>query len=111
MRIITFMVLLASGIMVSCSTTRDLTANPQRMTDFIVGQTYMLKEPAYLQRGVLARFNDKSLEARYRAARPSWVQAILERGTLLKIRKVQVSRAPEMGTWTNVYGEILIDEQ
>ena len=80
---------------VSCSSTTDITNNAVKMTDFVVGQTYELKKPAYFWKGRLMPIE------------PADSEATLASGTILAIRKVEVDHSPEMGTITDVFAEVV----
>jgi hypothetical protein len=69
------------------------------MTDYVVGATYELRQPAYFWNGVLM--------GRYLADS----NGMLPAGSRLVVRRVVVERAPEMGTFTDIYAEILTGEQ
>jgi hypothetical protein len=79
----------------SCSSTTDITNNAARMTDFVFGQTYELKKPAYVWKG---RLMPRELADS---------EATLASGTILAIRKVEVDHSPEMGTITDVFAEVV----
>ncbi len=100
--------------MASCSSTQDVTKNPSAMTDFIVGQTYKLKQPVFVHGGKLKNLGQmgtpKTLEE-FKAKRPSFVEGVLEAGTGVTIRRVEIFREPMTGNVTDVFGEILSGEQ
>jgi len=98
-------------VTLSCSTRSDISQSPGPYSDYVMGKVYRLKVPVYIQGSVLGRFDDREREVRYRTAPPSWIQGILDPGTLLVISKIEKSRAPELGTWTDVYAEVLKGEQ
>src|SRR6266516_2917618 len=83
----------------SCSSTRDISSNPNAMTDFVVGHVYRLRQPAFLAAGALHQ----------RSASDS--EAILKPGTRLTVRKIEVFREPMTGTVTDVFAEIGDGEQ
>lgn len=97
---------LLSLFLVACSSTRDISNAPGAMTDYVVGQSYQLKQSVFLQNGTLNKFFEKELENRFRTKKPSWIDGIIEASTPITIRKIEVSRAPELGKWTDVYAEI-----
>jgi hypothetical protein len=97
----------ACVMLISCSSVHDVTSNPARWTDFVVGQTYTLKQPVYQRNGSLGRFSDQRSEEAYRIKKPSGVDAVLDAGTPMVIRLVEVFRAPKVGKWTDVYAEVL----
>ena len=78
----------------TASCTTDITKDPVDMTDFVVGQTYELKKPAYIWK---SRLMPRELADS---------EGMLAPGTRLTIRKVQVDRSPEMGTVTDVLSEV-----
>ena len=116
-----WMRMLAMGVpllFISCSSTRNITADPAGMTDFVVGQTYRLKQRVFLFGGVLQRVWDEHLTERRGIARRrdvdgNWTDGVLKPGTLLIVRKVEVerARAPQTRIWTEVYAEIVTGEQ
>ena len=72
------------------------------MTDFMTGQRYKLKNPVYLWAGKLMPLKAKE---------PLDSEGLLDPGTTLAVRKVEVVRAPEMGTVTDVFAEVLTGPQ
>ena len=83
-------------ILSSCTT--EVTQNPASATDFVVGQAYELKRPAWMRNGALLTLRDKE-------AADS--EGVLSPGTRLLVRKVEILRGPEHGTTTEVYAEII----
>src|SRR5512138_995506 len=94
-RIILAVMLLAT---VSCSTRKDVTKNPGRWTDYVPGQVYVLKKPAVYQAGMLARPRPRS---------PLGDEVMINPGELLIVRKIEMSRSLEIGTFVQVYTEFL----
>jgi hypothetical protein len=86
---------------VSCSSTTDITKNPSTMTDFAVGQVYALKKPCWMRGKALLTLRGKE---------PADSEGILSAGTKLVVRKVVVERSPEVGTYTDVFAEVLTGE-
>ena len=82
----------------ACESTTDITKNPARMTDFVVGETYQLKKPVWLSHGSLMTLRDRE---------PSDSEGVLGSGERVRIRQVVVFRSPEVGTTTEVYAEVL----
>ena len=108
-----FISIAAACLVASCSSTRDVTKNASAMTDFIVGQTYKLKQPVFANAGKLKRLGQmgtpKTLQE-IRAKRPPFVQGVLEAGTPVTIRKVEAFRETMTGNVTDVFGEVLSGE-
>ena len=104
-----FVLTFAAFVLTACTTTRDITDNPGKMTDFRQGQEYRLKEAIYSQGGgLLCRFyGDTALEHKYRTAKPSWIDGVLDAGTLFQIQKITVTRSPETGKDTEIFAEVL----
>jgi hypothetical protein len=98
-------------LFVACSSPRNVTANPESVTDYVVGQTYRLKQPVLLSGKVLEPFPNRESEERSRMI-PGRKRRIHEPGTLLVVRRVEVARAraPKQGTWIEVYAELLAAE-
>lgn len=86
---------------VSCSSTTDITKNPSQMTDFVVGQVYALKKPCWIRGRALLTLRGKE---------PADSEGILNSGTQLVVRKVVVERSSEVGTYTDVFVEVLTGE-
>ena len=109
MKITVFVILSGLLTLTACTSTQDVTAHPEKWTDFREGKIYQLKLAVYAQRGMmLCKFyGDKELEQKYRTAKPSWIEGFFERGTLIKIKKITVTRAPETGIDVEIFGEIL----
>jgi hypothetical protein len=91
--------LLLAVVLCSCAT--DITRNPARMTDFIVGQVYSTKKPTFLLRGSLMTLREKE---------PAGSEGLVNLGARLVVLKVVVFRSPEVGTTTEVYAEVLTGE-
>ena len=68
------------------------------MTDFIVGQVYSLQKAVWLSHGNLMTLRDKE---------PHDSQGVMAPGARLAVRKVVVHRSPEIGTYTDVFAEVL----
>jgi hypothetical protein len=99
MRIIFIGILLLS--VVSCSSTTDITKNPAAMTDFVMGQVYALKKAVWIREGTLLTLRGKE---------PAGSEGILSPGTKLVVRKAVVERSLEVGTYTDVFAEVLSGE-
>jgi hypothetical protein len=91
-------IFLISVVIALSSCTTDVTRHPAAMTDYVVGQHYELKQPAYIWNGRLVP------RALYNSG------GMLTNGTRLAVRRVQVDRSPEMGTLTDVFAEIVNGE-
>ncbi len=98
----TFARLLFFGVLAvclsSCESTTDITKNPGRMTDFVVGQTYQLKKSVWLWHGSLMTLRGKE---------PVDSEGSIPVGERVCVRQVVVFRSPEVGTTTEVYAEVL----
>lgn len=85
----------------SCSSTSDITRNPAKMTDFVVGQIYELKKPVFLLHGTIMDLDKKPVDS----------EGELNPGTKLAVRQVVVQRSLEVGTYTDVFAEVLGGKQ
>ena len=99
MRVIFIGILLLA--VVSCSSTTDITKNPAAMTDFVMGQVYALKKAVWIRQGTLLTLRGKE---------PADSEGILSPGTKLVVRKAVVERSLEVGTYTDVFAEVLSGE-
>jgi len=109
-RILFSIVMIATSLVVSCSSTQDMTDNPSAVTDFVVGKEYSLKQPVFVSAGILKKLGlmgtPKTVEG-FKANPPSFVEAVLEPGTTLKIRRVETFRERMSGNVTDVFAEIM----
>jgi hypothetical protein len=85
-------------ILILSSCTTEVTQNPSSATDFVLGQAYELKRPAWMKNGALLTLRDKA---------PPDSEGVLSQGTKLLVRKVERMRGPEHGTTTEVYAEVI----
>jgi hypothetical protein len=87
-----------------CIINRDISRNPSRYTDFLVGETYRLK------RDVSVMESTKSLMP---IRVPS--QVVLRAGTELRVTRIHYRRNPTIGRYTHVYakvvGKSVVDEE
>ncbi len=83
------------------------------MTDFVVGRTYKLKQPVFVNDGKLKKLGQmgtpNTLEE-IKAKRPPFIEGVLETGVGITIRKVEAFRDPMTGNVTDVFGEVLSGE-
>ena len=89
-------------IMVACGCQSDVTKNPTRWTDFAVGRVYELEKPVFILAGGLMT---------WRGQEPLDSEGKLIPGTKLLIKQAVVFRSPEIGTYTQVYAEVLDGEK
>ena len=89
-------------ILLFCGCTTDISKDPSRRTNYVVGATYELKVTGYLSGGYLHN-------KRVRIAGAS--EGVLPPATRLVVRKVTYYHLnPETGPYTSVYAEILTGE-
>ena len=96
-----FFIFILLHVLVSCSSTTDITRNTASMTDFVIGQVYVLKKPVWISKGALLTLRGKE---------PTDSEGILNSGTKFVARKAVVERDYEMGTSTEVFAEVLTGE-
>jgi len=95
-----FTLLLLPFFLFGCTT--DISKDPSRRTDYVVGATYELKKPAYLS-------GESLLNKKVRIAGNT--EGVLTPSTKLVVRKVlYYHRNPETGPHTSVYAEVLTGE-
>lgn len=91
---------------VGCTVTRSLTT-PNSHTDYVIGNTYSLLQPAYLRDGNLFPLGNDGTPttiSNFKLARPA--VEIAESGTKLEVTRVQIVRAPGIGSLAEVYATI-----
>lgn len=71
------------------------------MTNFVVGQVYELRRPCWMRERTLLTFHGRE---------PADSEGMLRSGTKIQIQKVVVERGPEVGTYTDVFAEVLTGE-
>ena len=104
------MLLLILPIVLSCSSTKDITQNPASHTDFIVGKEYQLRKGALVFTDKLMPLGTLGSPTTLEAARknlPKQIDALIEPDTVLVIRKVVLSHNPQVGTITDVFAEVI----
>jgi hypothetical protein len=98
--------ILGAALLLGC-TSAKVAEGPGIHTDDVVGQTYILQEPVFLEDGALFRlgFNGTptSLDA-FRRSNPTL--QIFQEGQRLKITRVQVVKSPKTGAFIEVYAAI-----
>jgi hypothetical protein len=97
-------------MLTSCSSTRDITKHPAAKTDFQVGKLYVLRNGVLVFAGKLMPLGTLGSPTTLEKARqnlPSQVEALLEPGTSLLVRKVVTESNPKVGKLTDVYAEVL----
>jgi hypothetical protein len=80
----------------SCTT--DITKHPTAWTDFTVGGVYVLKSQVWISGDFLMTFSGHE---------PLDSEGRIDSGTRLVVRKVELSRGSEVGTFVSVLAEVL----
>ena len=88
-------------MLVSCNSATNITIRPNEMTDFVIGQVYVLKKPCWMHGKALFTLREKE---------PADSEGILSAGTKLVVRKVVVEHGVEVGTYTDVFCDVLTGE-
>ena len=96
-------------IICSCSSTKDVSRDPEKHTDFRVGQTVQLGQDVFLDKATL--FPMELLPfPKSNGSMPSWIEGTVKSGTKLKITRISFHYSPMAINVTDVFAQIISGE-